>query len=201
MTTAINIEQWTGSSGSPTKTSISSGSTITSGSADTTSPPSVPQDNTGSGGGFRFTFWTYTRLNCTAVPLGIVNNVQWYCSTTLPSDYVSTFNSGYNMTCNVVILQNSTFYQQATGTVNVTGNALAGSSYGGGGSVFTVTAASPAFPGGQILNTTTVPTDAWGGLAVYQFGIPPKFVNSSTQTGVTPGTKSALTFNWQYDEV
>ena len=201
MPATVNIEQWTGPAVSIVKTAITNGGTVNSGASDSPTPVPVPQDQTISGGVSRQTYVQRMTLNCSVGPAGILNNTRYWCSTTLPANWVSTYSSSYNIQCLIYPFGTSGgYYQQATGTPNVTGTFLA-SLYGVSPvSIFTYTSGSPLAVGGSLL-AASAPSDTWGGTIVYQFTVPPKWVNTGVSTGIANSNPSPVVFNLAYDEV
>lgn len=182
MPATIIINRWTGSSGAPTKTDITSINTVASASdvhqttaAGSTNPIVIPSSGT------NYSFWVVTRLSCSVTPAGTVNNLRWY------SDGANNFGTG--VTCKA---QNATSYTQAIGTVGATGNQLTTSSYSTISTTpvdaFSFTSGSPKSLTGTISSPST---GDFGDFLVYQIE-----VASTASVGVS-GTE---TYTWLYDE-
>ena len=179
MAATVTIRRWTGSSGGPTKTDITSANTRAStsdaASPGTSDPIPVP------GAGTNYSYWVSTRLSVDVAPSGTINNLKWYTN-----DGVNSFGTG--VTCKG---QNSTSYVQATGTQGTTGTQLTTGNHAGlSGApvdVFTFTSGSPK----SLAGTITASTGDLGDFFVYQIEV-------GTTAG--PGTTPTETFVFKYDE-
>jgi hypothetical protein len=179
MPATVTIRRWTGSSGAPVKTDITSANTRASTSdapsPGTSDPIPIP------GAGTVNSFWVVTRLSCDVTPDGTINNIKWY------SDGSNSLGTG--VTC---VGQDASAYDQATGTQGVNGDTLNTTNYpalsGAPASVFTFTSGSPKAIAGSITNPST---GDFGDFFVYQIQ-----VGTTASAGTTP----TETFTWQYDE-
>lgn len=180
MPATVDVVRWTGSTGSPTKTTITNINTRanaydTHSTADTTQPIQIP------GSGSNYSYWVSTRLTCSVTPSGTINNLRWY------TDGANGFGTGVT-----VIAQEATAYVQATGTQGQTGTQLTTGNHSGltGAPVdpFTFTSSSPKSLAGSISNPNTGDFGSW---LVYQV-----VVASSALPGATPQE----TFTFKYDE-
>jgi hypothetical protein len=183
MPATVIINRWTGSSGSPTYTDITSKNTVANavdshqGTASTsTNPIRIPSSGT------NYSFWVVTRLQATAAPAGTIDNIKWY------TDGSNNFTTP-GVDC---IGNTATTYVQALGTTGTTGLALGTTNYttltGTAANVFSsFTSGSPKSVTGSIVGTT----GHFGDLFVYQITV---------GTNATPGTTAQETFTWSYDE-
>lgn len=183
MPATVIINRWTGSSGSPTKTDITSINTVASASdahqttaAGSSNPIRIPASGT------NYSYWVVTRLSTgTTTPTGTIDNIKWY------SDNANNFGTG--VTCKG---EEASGYVQATGTVGTTGTQLTTGNYatlaGSPVDVFTYTSGSPNSITGSIANPST---GDFGGFFVYQIEV---------GTTASPGTTGQETFTWSYDE-
>lgn len=182
MAATIIINRWTGSSGGPTKTAITSANTVASASdahqttaAGSSNPIVIPAAGT------NYSYWVTTRLSCSVTPSGTVNNIRWYTD--------GTNSLGTGVTCNV---QTASSYVQATGTLGTTGTQLTTGNHAGlsGTPVdaFTLSSGSPKSVSGSIDNPST---GDFGDFIVYQIAV-------ATTAG--PGVSGSETFTWLYDE-
>lgn len=178
MAATVTIRRWTGTTGSPTKSDITSINTRANAAdahttADTTNSILIPSS------GSNYSFWVATRLSVDAITGGTVNNVKWY------TDGANGFGTG--VTC---VGNDATSYVQATGTTGTTGDQMTTSNYatlsGTPTDVFANTSGSPK----SITGTTTTTGDL-GSFFVYQI-----VVGTTAASGAT----SAETFTWQYDD-
>jgi len=179
MPATVTIRRWTGSSGSPTKTDITSINTRANAedahsTAGTTNPIQIPTSGT------NYSYWVSTRLSVDVAPSGTINNIKWF------TDGSNTFGTG--VTCKVSA--GASTYVQATGTAGTTGNQLTNANYSGVGTpvdAFTYTSASPL----SVTGTITSTTGDLGNFVVYQ-----------TEIGTTasPGATGQETFSYRYDE-
>lgn len=169
----VDIVRLTGAG--PTATPITSGSTRWSSSDD-------PNPGTGNSvpiptSGVNRSFWVATRLSVAANPDGhTINNLRWFPTTS---------NAPAGLTYEVV---EASAYDQASGTVGTTGDALSthASIVEGPVDVFTKSAASPLGVAG-----TTTTTGQFGNYVSYQAVV--------DQTAA-PGLQPTETFTWRYDE-
>jgi hypothetical protein len=182
MPATIIINRWTGTSGSPTKTAITSANTVANATdthqataSSSTNPIRIPATGT------NYSYWVATRLSATTSPTGTIDNIRWY------SDGANNFGTG--VTCRG---QDASGYVQATGTVGTTGTLLGTAAYstlsGATADVFTFTSGSPKTIGGSVV---TPGTGDFGSFFIYQVEV---------GTTAQPGTKAQETFTWLYDE-
>jgi hypothetical protein len=178
MAATVTIRRWTGGSGSPTKTNITSINTRANAedahtTAGTTNSILIPS------GGSNYSYWVSTRLSVDAITSGTVDNIKWYTD--------STNNFGTGVTC---IGQSAGSYVQATGTPGQTGTELtAGNHAGLTGApvdVFTFTSGVP-----KSLTGSTSTIEDVGQFFVYQM-----VVDSTAASGTT----APETFTWKYDD-
>lgn len=180
MPATVTIRRWTGSTGSPTKTDITSINTRANAedahsTAGTTNPIQIPSSGT------NYSYWVATRLSADTSPSGTINNIRWY------TDGANGFGTG--VTCK---MNTATSYVQATGTPGETGTQLTTGNYstlaGAPSNAFGFTSASPKTVSGSINNPST---GDFGDFAVYQIEV-------GTTAG--PGATATETFTWKYDE-
>ena len=179
MATTVIINRWTGASGTPTKTNITSANTVAQTDDAHTAVAASSQPIVKPGTGTNQSFWVSTRLEITAIDAGLtLSNIRWYTD--------GTNNFGTGVTCNG---QDATTYVQATGTVGTTGTVLNTTNHTGLTAapvdVFTFTSASPK----SITGSCTTTGDC-GNFFVYQI-----VVATTAAAGVTPQE----TFTWLYD--
>ena len=180
MAATVTIRRWTGTSGAPTKTDITSINTRANAedahsTAGTTNPIQIPAAGT------NYSYWVSTRLSADTSPTGTINNIRWY------TDGANGFGTG--VTCKVSA--GASAYTQATGTPGTTGTQLTSGAYTGVGTpsdAFSYTSGSPLSVTGSISNPST---GDFGNFVVYQ-----------TEVGTTagPGATATETFTWKYDE-
>jgi hypothetical protein len=182
MPATVIINRWTGASGSPTKTAITSANTVAnavdthqSTASSSTNPIRIPTSGT------NYSYWVATRLSATTSPSGTIDNIRWY------SDGANNFGTG--VTCKG---QDASGYVQATGTVGTTGTVLGTAAYstlsGAPVDVFTLSSGSPKTIGGSVVNPST---GDFGSFFIYQVEV---------TTTAQPGTTGQETFTWLYDE-
>ncbi len=182
MAATVIINRWTGSTGSPTKTDITSANTVANATdthqstvAGSTYPIRIPASGT------NYSYWVSTRLSVSVTPSGTINNLRWY------TDGSNNFGTG--VTC---VGQEATSYVQATGTEGTSGTQLTTGNHAGiTGSpvdVFTYTSGSPKSLTGTISNPST---GDFGSFFVYQVEV---------DDTAAPGTTTQETFTWVYDE-
>jgi len=178
MSATVKIRRWTGSSGDPTKTDITSINTRANAedahsTAGTTNSILIPDD------GSNYSYWVNTRLSVDAITGGTVDNIKWY------SDGANGFGTG--VTC---VGNSADDYVQATGTPGETGDELNVTNNteltAAPTDVFGFTSASPKAITGTISTTGDV-----GQLFVYQMVI---------GTTASSGATNQETFTWQYDD-
>ncbi len=178
MAATVTIRRWTGSSGSPTKTDITSINTRanaedTHTTAGTTNSILIPA------AGSNYSYWVSTRLSVDAITGGTVDNLKWY------TDGSNNFGTG--VTC---IGEAASAYVQATGTAGQTGIELTTTNHASLGTdpvnVFTFTSGSP-----KSLTGTASTTGDLGHFFVYQM-----VVDSTAASGAT----ASETFTWKYDD-
>lgn len=178
MAATVTIRRWTGGSGSPAKTDITSINTranaedahTTAGTSNSVLIPAA---------GSNYSYWVSTRLSVDSISGGTVNNIKWY------SDGSNNFGTG--ITC---IGNDASDYVQATGTAGTTGDELTVGNYadlsGAPVDVFGLTSGSPKSVSGSSSSTGDL-----GDFFVYQL-----VVASSASSGAS----SSETFTWQYDD-
>jgi hypothetical protein len=181
MPATVIINRWTGSSGTPTKTDITSINTVANAqdthqttASTSTNPIRIPSSGT------NYSYWVVTRLSASTTPTGTIDNIRWY------ADGANNFGTG--VTCKG---EQATSYVQATGTVGTTGSQLTTGNYSTVTTpvdVFTYTSASPKSVTGSIVNANT---GDFGNFFVYQIEV---------GTTASPGTTAQETFTWLYDE-
>lgn len=180
MAATVTIRRWTGSSGAPTKTDITSINTRanaedTHTTAGTSNPIQVPAAGT------NYSYWVSTQLSADTSPSGTINNLRWY------TDGSNNFGTG--VTCKV---NTASAYVQATGTAGETGTQLTTGNHanlaGAPSDAFGYTSGSPLSVTGTISNPTTGDI---GHQVVYQIEV------GST---ASPGATAQETFTWKYDE-
>ena len=177
MAATVLIRRLTGAG--PTATDITSSNTRASTSdaptPGTADPIPVP------GAGSNYSYWVTTRLDATVTPDGTINNLQWY------SDGANSLGTGVT-----AIAQDASSYVQATGTQGTSGTQLTTGNHGGlsgaPADMFSFTSGSPKSVTGSISNPST---GQFGDRMVYQIVV-------GTTAG--PGTTTAETLTWSYDE-
>ena len=178
MAATVTIRRWTGTSGSPTKTDITSINTRanaedTHTTAGTTNSILIPA------AGSNYSYWVSTRLSVDAITGGTVDNLKWY------TDGSNNFGTG--VTC---IGESSSAYVQATGTAGQTGIELTTTNHASLSTdpvnVFTYTSGSP-----KSLTGSASTTGDLGHFFVYQM-----VVDSTAASGAT----ASETFTWKYDD-
>lgn len=176
---AVQIRRWTGTSGSETKTDITSINTRanaedTHSTSGTSNPIRVPAAGT------NYSYWVATRLFFSGSGTGTINNVKWY------TDGANGFGTG--VTCK---MNTATGYVQATGTPGTSGTQLTVGNYatlaGAPADAFTFTSGSPKSVTGSVTNPSSTEISDF---VVYQFE-----VATTAGAGATP----TETFSWQYD--
>ncbi len=178
MAATVLIRRWTGTTGSETKTDITSinsraNAFDTHSTGDTTNPIRKPTS------GSNYSYWVSTRLDINVVPAGTVDNLRWFL------DGTNDFTAGITMKGNT-----ATTYETATGTPGTTGTQLTTGNHSGldGAPVdaFGHTSGSPkAITGSQ---TTT---GDFGLFFCYQI---------EASTSAVPGETGTETATWRYDE-
>ena len=177
MAATVTIRRWTGSTGSPTKTDITSINTRANAedahsTAGTTNSVLIPA------AGSNYSFWVATRLSVDAITSGTVNNIKWY------TDGSNNFGTGVTAIGNT-----ATSYVQATGTTGTTGTQLTTGNYSTVTTPvdpFTFTSGSP-----KSVSGTTSTTGDVGDFFVYQIVV---------GTTAASGASAQETFTWQYDD-
>ena len=179
MAATVTIRRWTGTTGSPTKSDITSANTRANAAdahttADTASSVLIPSS------GSNYSYWVATRLSVDAITSGTVNNIKWY------TDGSNNFGTG--VTC---VGNRATSYVQATGTAGTTGTQLTTGNYatlvGAPTDVFTRTSTT----GIESITGSTSATGDVGDFFVYQMVI---------GTTALSGASAQETFTWQYDD-
>lgn len=180
MAADVQIRRWTGTSGTPTKTNITSINTRanaedTHTTAGTTNPIQIP------GAGTNYSYWVSTRLFANTAPSGTIDNIRWH------TDGAAGFGTGVDANVGA-----ATGYTQATGTPGTTGNQLTTAAY-------TQLTGAPVDAFSNYPNATTnlsvagsvTTTGDFGNFVVYQLTV---------GTGAGPGATNMETFTWLYDE-
>lgn len=175
MAAAIKINRLTGAG--PTATDITSINTRANAedahsTAGTTNSILVPAAGT------NYSFWVVTRLECTAITAGTVDNIKWY------TDGSNNFGTGVTAKG-----QTATTYVQATGTAGTTGLQLTTGNYSTVTTptdIFGFTSGSPLSVSGS---TTTV--QQFGDRVVYQIEV---------GTTAASGATAQETLTWKYDD-
>jgi len=178
MPATVIINRWTGTSGAPTKTNVTSINSrlnaedahSTAGTANSILIPAA---------GTNYSFWAAFRLAISAITGGTVNNIKWF------TDGANSLGTG--VAANVAT---ATSYVQATGTVGTTGNILNTTNYatlaGATASAFTYTSGSPLAVSGSSSATGDL-----GDFVVLQTAI-----STTAAQGATP--QETVTF--RYDD-
>ena len=181
MAATVTIRHWTGSAGSPTKTDVTSATTMFVTDANhyasgTTNPVPIPASST------NYSYWVPFRLQATTTPSGTINNIKVY----------TDGSSGYP--ANVAVKGNTaTSYIQPTGTEGTTGDILNTTNYttlaGVTASIFGWTSGASKSVTGSLSNPST---GDFGDFVVVQMEVP----STVTQSGETAGE----TLTWVWDE-
>jgi len=178
MAATVTIRRWTGASGDPTKTDITSINTRANAedahsTAGTSNSILIPDSGT------NYSYWVNTRLSVDSISGGTVDNIKWY------SDGANGFGTG--VTC---VGNTADDYVQATGDEGESGDELTTTSNteltAAPTDVFGFTEASPK----SVTGTTTTTGDL-GQFFVYQIA-----VADTASSGAT----NSETFYWQYDD-
>lgn len=179
MAATVQIRRWTGSSGSPTKTNITSANTVANAqdaheatASSSSNPIKIPAAGT------NYSYWVATRLYASVAPSGSITNIRWHTD--------GTNNFGTGVGCNV---GSAASYVQATGTAGTTGTVLNNTNYSGVGSPSNAFAYKSTAP--LSVTGSTSGTGDFGNFVVYQLTV---------ATTASPGTTSQETFTWLYDE-
>lgn len=176
---AVQIRRWTGTSGSETKTDITSINTRLNAedahsTAGTSNPIIVPTSGT------NYSYWAATRLYYSGSGTGTINNVKWY------TDGANGLGTGVTLK-----VQTATGYVQATGTAGTTGIILNTTNYatlsGATADAFSKTSGSPLSVTGSVTN----PNNS----EISDFVVLQVEVASTATQGATP----TETMTWQYD--
>ena len=181
MAADVQIRRWTGSSGSPTKTNITSINTRanaedTHSTAGTTYPIQIPSAGT------NYSYWVSTRLFANTAPSGVIDNIRWHTD--------GTANFGTGVDANV---GQASSYVQATGSAGSTGNQLTTVAHTGlsGAPVDAFTNYPAAGTALAVTGSINAATGDFGNFVVYQLTV-------GTTAG--PGATAMETFTWLYDE-
>ena len=178
MAATVTIRRWTGASGGPTKTDITSINTRANAedahsTAGTSNSILIPSS------GSNYSFWVCTRLSVDAISGGTVDNIKWY------TDGSNTLGTG--VTC---VGNTADAYVQATGTDGETGDVLNTTNYedlaGAPSNMFAHTSGSPLSVTGSASATGDL-----GHFVVYQM-----VVADNASSGAT----GSETFTWKYDD-
>lgn len=178
MAATVLIRRWTGTTGSETKSDITSinsraNAVDTHSTGETSNPIRKPTS------GNNYSFWVSTRLDANSAPAGTIDNIRWFM------DGTNNFTAGITMLGNT-----ATTYETATGTAGTTGTLLSTGNHAGlDGAIvdtFGHTSGSPkAITGSQ---TTT---GDFGLFFVYQI---------TASTSAVPGETGTETITFRYDE-
>lgn len=179
MAATVTIRRWTGASGGPTKTDITSGSTRAS-TSDAPSPGTsdpIPVPNSGT----NYSYWVSERLSADTTPAGSIDNLRFYTD--------GSNNWGTGVTAKA---QTASSYVEATGTQGTTGTQLTQGNHAGLTAAtvdpFGWTSGSPKTVTGSISNPST---GDFGHFVVWQ---------AEVASTAGPGTAPTETFSWRYDE-
>jgi hypothetical protein len=178
MAATVIVNRLTGAG--PTATSIKAINTVANAqdaheatAASSSNPIKIPAAGT------NYSYWVVTRLQTTVAPSGTVNNLRWHTD--------GANNLGTGIGCNV---NTANAYDQASGTVAVTGDILNTTNYtglaGAATDCFAETSGAPLAVTGS---TTT--TEQFGDRVVYQLTV---------ATTASAGTTGQETITWLYDE-
>ncbi len=168
MSAITSIVQVTGTAGSPSLTTI----TNLRNNTDDTANPGLINPLVKPVSGTNYGFWKTVYLNAVTTPQNAINNVKLYSNGSLGWTGV-TLNVGYSAT-----------YNQATGTVGITGNASGVATV----DVQTYTSGSPLSVAGSIANPNTGKISDY---VVFQAAI---------STSAVAGNLPAGTITFSYDE-
>lgn len=178
MAATVTIRRWTGSSGSPTKTNITSINTRAN-TEDAHSTAGTSNSILIPAAGTNYSYWVSTKLSVDTISSGTVDNLRWY------SDGTNNFGTG--VTCNG---NTASSYVQATGSAGQTGTQLTTANHSGLASaavdVFTFTSSSP-----KTITGTATTTGDLGDFFVYQIEV---------GTTASSGATAQETFTWKYDD-
>jgi hypothetical protein len=181
MAADVQIRRWTGSSGSPTKTNITSINTRANAedshsTAGTTNPIQIPSAGT------NYSYWVSTRLFANTAPSGVIDNIRWHTD--------GTANFGTGVDANV---GQASSYVQATGSAGSTGNQLTTVAHTGltGAPVDAFTNYPAAGTALAVTGSINAATGDFGNFVVYQLTV---------GTSAGPGATAMETFTWLYDE-
>jgi hypothetical protein len=178
MAATVLIRRWTGTTGSETKSDITSinsraNAVDTHSTGETSNPIRKPASGT------NYSFWVSTRLDCSVAPAGTIDNIRWFL------DGTNNFTAGITMKGNT-----ATTYETATGTAGTSGNQLTTANHAGldGAPVdtFTHTSGSP-----KSITGSTTTTGDFGAFFVYQI---------EASTAAVAGETGTETVTWRYDE-
>lgn len=181
MAADVQIRRWTGSSGSPTKTNITSINTRanaedTHTTAGTSNPIQIPASGT------NYSYWVATRLYANTAPSGVINNIRWH------TDGSANFGTGVNAKVNT-----ASGYVQATGSAGVSGTQLTTGNYAtlSGAPVDAFSNYPNATTNLAVTGSINATTGDFGNFVVYQL---------SVADTAGPGATNMETFTWLYDE-
>jgi len=181
MAATVTIRRWTGSSGSETKTDITSINTVANAQdvheatvGTSSNPIKIP------GAGNNYSYWVCTRLSVDLAPSGTIDNVRWH------TDGANNFGTGVAAKATT-----ASAYTQAAGTPGSTGDTLNVTNFTQINTTlladaFTRTSGSPMAVTGSITTTGDL-----GHFVVYQLTI---------GTTANAGNTAQETFTWLYDE-
>lgn len=181
MPATIQIRRWTGSgagTGADITATTTRASTSDSATPGTANPIPIKLSGTS------YSFWISTRLNAQTAPVGTIDALKWY------SDGTNSMGTGYTMKVAKASTGANAGYRQATGTVGTTGDILNTTNHTGldatPADFFSETAAAPL-----VLTGSTTGTGDFGDFVVFQMEV---------ADTAAPGTVTAETFTFQYDE-
>lgn len=184
MAATIQIHRLTGAG--PSNVDITSTTTRSSysdaASPGTSDPVPIPPSGT------NYAWWVNTRLNCTVLPDGTVNNLKWYTNT------ASNPYTGIDLAVGTTTAAN---YTQATGQsgAGTSGTILNSTNYTGltpttpSDNAWGYGAGAPLSVSGSVSSGGS--TGLFGDLVVYQH---------SVDNTASAGAAAAETITWQYDE-
>lgn len=178
MAADVQVRQWTGAAGSPTKTDIT-GSNSRYHSDDVQSSSSTDNSILIPDSGTNYSFWRTVGLYINSISNGTVDNIRYY------TDGSNDYGTGVS-----VVVATATSYEQATGTAGETGDELNQTNHtslnGAPSDAFAYTSGSPLSVSGSSSSTGDV-----GDLIVDQMQV---------DSNASSGTTSQETTTIKYDD-
>lgn len=180
MAETIVLRHYTGSSGAPVLTDVTSlntrmNSSDTHASAGTATPVPIPTAGT------NYSYWVALRADATVTPVGTVSNLRWY------SDGANSAPAGVTFKA-----QEATSYVQATGTSGTTGLQLNTTNYAtltaAPVDLFGFTSVSPKSISGSITNPSTGPFGSW-------FVVQGEVASTTATSGAVPTETLSLVYD------